>query len=148
MKIPPPVYGLAALLSMVMLHKHVPVTCTDASWPKYVGWGLVASGLALDLISVLYFRKAKTTINPLRPENTSSLVTGGPYQISRNPMYLGMALMLIGAALILRCLTPILMPWVFCLVVTWLQIMPEEKTLEAIFNGDYREYKNQVARWV
>ena len=105
-------------------------------------------GLALDLISLFNFRKAKTTVNPLRPENTTELITTGLYTITRNPMYLGMAIMLTGAALILRSLSPLIMPLIFCLVVTLVQILPEEKALEELFGEEYRNYKHRVARWI
>ncbi len=102
----------------------------------------------VDLVSILNFRKVRTTVNPLRPENTSSLITEGLYSMTRNPMYLGMAIMLTGAAFIMRCLSPLPMPLVFCLVVTVMQILPEEKTLERLFGDEYRHYKRSVGRWV
>ena len=63
-------------------------------------------------------------------------------------MYLGMAIMLTGAVLIFRSLSPVVMPLVFCMVVTVMQILPEEKILEEIFGEEYRTYKLRVPRWV
>jgi len=146
--IPPPVYGAATLLAIWLLQKHFPIVQTDAVWPATGGWILVAIGLLIDLVSVLNFKSAATTINPLRPENTSSLVTRGFYTISRNPMYLGMAIMLTGAVLIFRSLSPVLMPVLFCIVVTFMQIIPEEKVLDELFGEEYQRYKKQVPRWV
>ena len=133
---------------MWLLHKHYPVAQTDAQWPVIAGWVIVGIGALIDLVSVLNFKNASTTINPLRPERTSSLVKKGFYSISRNPMYLGMAIMLTGAALILRSLSPVVMPLIFCIVVTMMQIVPEEKMLEELFGDEYRQYKRQAPRWI
>ena len=133
---------------MWLLHKNFPVITTEASWPTIAGCAIVAIGLIVDLVSVLNFKSAQTTINPLRPHNTSALVTRGFYSISRNPMYLGMAIMLTGAGLILGSLSPMIMPLVFCLVVTYMQILPEEKVLQELFGQDYIDYTRRVARWV
>ena len=146
--IPPPIYGAVTFIVMWLLHTRYPLTSTSAEWPVLVGWIIVVLGLALDLISLFNFRKAKTTVNPMRPENTSELITTGLYTITRNPMYLGMAIMLTGVALILRSLSPLIMPLIFCLVVTLVQILPEEKALEELFGEEYRNYKHRVARWI
>jgi len=130
--IPPPVYGAATLLAIWLLQKHHPIIQTDAQWPLIGGCIIIAIGLIIDVVSILNFKSASTTINPLKPENSSSLVQRGFYSISRNPMYLGMAIMLTGAVL----------------VVTVMQILPEEKILEEIFGEEYRTYKLRVPRWV
>lgn len=146
--IPPPVYGAATLLIMWLLHKYIPLHCTTASWPVTAGIIIAVLGLALELFAVISFRRMKTTINPLRPKNTTTLVTHGIYTLSRNPMYLGMAIILTGAALILRCLTPLLMPVVFCVVVTLMQIIPEEKILREKFGDEFQRYTETVGRWL
>ncbi len=133
---------------MWQLHNRYPIICTDADWPIIVGVIIVGFGLLLELIALLNFRRLQTTVNPLKPENTSTLANTGVYALSRNPMYLGMAIMLVGAALILRCLTPMIMPLVFCLVVTAVQILPEEKALTKLFGEDYRNYMRAVNRWI
>jgi len=126
---------------MWLFQKHHPVVRTDAEWPLYAGALLVAAGFAVDLLSILRFRSEETTVNPLKPENTTSLLTSGIYSVTRNPMYLGMAIMLVGAALLMRCLSPLVMPLVFCLVVTVMQILPEERALEKLFGEEYTAYK-------
>ena len=146
--IPPPVYGAATLLAIWLLQKHHPIIQTDAQWPLIGGCIIIAIGLIIDVVSILNFKSASTTINPLKPENSSSLVQRGFYSVSRNPMYLGMAIMLTGAVLIFRSLSPVVMPLVFCMVVTVMQILPEEKILEEIFGEEYRTYKLRVPRWV
>jgi len=146
--LPPPLYGAATLLIMWLLHKYYPITSTQAAWPLTAGYSIIAIGLIIELISVLNFSRAGTTINPTHPERTTSLVTNGCYALSRKPMYLGMAIMLTGAALVFRSLTPLLMPLVFCFVVTFLQILPEEKILQESFGTQYESYKERVARWI
>jgi len=145
--VPPPVYGALSLLTMWWLHHSAPLACTNATWPIVVGWIYVVLGLAIDAVAILQFRKHKTTINPLKPQNSSALITNGLYRFTRNPMYLGMALLLVGAALIMRCLSPMFMPVVFCLVVTGLQILPEERILTQKFGDDFRQYRRRVRRW-
>ena len=97
--IPPPLYGAVTLLAMWLLKKYYPLQCTGTTWPVKAGIAIVISGLLIELFAVLSFRRAQTTINPLRPDNTTALVTDGIYALSRNPMYLGMAFILTGAAL-------------------------------------------------
>ena len=146
--IPPPIYGATTLLVMWLLHKHFPIHCTTASWPVTAGLVVAAGGLVMEVVAVLSFRKLKTTINPLRPDNTTTLATKGIYTLSRNPMYLGMAIILTGTALMLRCLTPLMMPAIFCFVVTVMQILPEEKILREKFGDDYERYSETVGRWI
>lgn len=145
--IPPPVYGAATLLAMWLLKKHYPIQCTDATWPVKAGIAVVLAGLLIEIFAVLSFRRVQTTINPLHPDNTTTLVTDGIYAFSRNPMYLGMAIILTGAALIMRCLSPTIMPLVFCTVVTVMQIIPEERSLLENFGTDFDNYKSMVGRW-
>lgn len=146
--IPPPVYGATTLLVMWLLHKHYPIHCTTAAWPVIAGIIIAAAGLLLELLAVMSFRRRRTTINPLRPDNTTTLVTNGIYAFSRNPMYLGMAIILTGAALMMRCLTPIVMPVVFCMIVTLMQILPEEKILRKNFGDEFERYTETVGRWI
>ncbi len=146
--VPPPIYGAITLLIMWLLHKFYPLHCTATSWPVTAGIVVVVFGLLMELFAVFSFRKHKTTINPLRPANTTALVTHGVYALSRNPMYLGMAIILTGAALIMRCLTPLAMPAVFCFVVTLMQIIPEEKILREKFGDEFLRYTETVGRWL
>jgi len=145
--VPPPVYGALSLIAMWWLHHTEPLACTDAKWPIVIGWIYVVLGLAIDVIAILQFRKRNTTINPLKPQNSSTLITNGLYRFTRNPMYLGMALLLLGVALIMRCLSPMFVPIVFCVIVTGVQILPEERILTQKFGDDFRQYRRRVRRW-
>lgn len=86
---------------------------------------LAAAGVAFDLMGLLAFRAARTTINPLKPERASAMVIGGVYRISRNPMYVGLAL-----------------------CITRFQIKPEERVLRGIFGEEYSAYAARVRRWL
>jgi protein-S-isoprenylcysteine O-methyltransferase Ste14 len=113
-----------------------------------VGYVLIAGGLAIDLVSIVAFRKARTTVTPLAPEKASSLVTGGLYRFTRNPMYLGMLLILMGIAVLLGSPINVAILGVFIAYITAFQIKPEETLLEQNFGEVYRQYKQSVRRWL
>jgi protein-S-isoprenylcysteine O-methyltransferase Ste14 len=94
------------------------------------------------------FLKARTTINPMRIDRASHLVTTGLYRFSRNPMYLGLMVTLSGWAILLGSLGPILPLVLLERLLVAVQIRPEEAALEARFGGLYRDYKTRVGRWI
>jgi protein-S-isoprenylcysteine O-methyltransferase Ste14 len=147
-KIPPPVVGalVAALMwSVSTLGPH----WTLAPVLRYSLAGLLAAtGMGFDLAGLLAFRAARTTFSPLKPEKSSSLVTGGVYRVTRNPMYLGLALVLSGWAVWLAALLPWLGPVFFVAYVTRFQIGPEERVLRGIFGEAYSSYAARVRRWL
>ncbi len=148
MKIPPPIYAIASVALMWFLNKYYPVLETGQRWPVIVGGLLILVGVLIDLLAIVQFRQARTTINPLKPESSSSLVTSGFYAYSRNPMYAAMLVCLIGVTLLFRSLTPLLVLPLFILVVTLFQIIPEEKALANIFGDEFEYYKRNVPRWL
>jgi protein-S-isoprenylcysteine O-methyltransferase Ste14 len=105
-------------------------------------------GLLIDILALSAFMKAKTTINPLKPETATLLVNTGIYKFSRNPMYVGNFIFLLAWGIWLGVPANIALLSVYELYMTRFQIQPEEKALENIFNGDYQHYKEQVRRWV
>jgi len=148
LKIPPPVY-LATFMGLVWLcHQYFPLYVLIPETARFIGLIIIAIFASLDLWSVLLFFKSKTTINPLVPKNSQHLVTSGMYQISRNPMYLGLAFILLGWAIHLGSLSGFLLLPLFVLVLTIQQIKPEEVILEEKFGETYLQYKNQVRRWI
>lgn len=104
--------------------------------------------LSLDLSSLLLFFKHHTTPNPFKPGKTKHLVTDGFYRYSRNPMYLGLLMLLKSWAIYLGSLTPFLILPLFILILTFSQIIPEEKILEEKFGQTYLDYKSKVRRWL
>jgi protein-S-isoprenylcysteine O-methyltransferase Ste14 len=104
--------------------------------------------MATALSGFVAFRHAKTTVNPLSPANSSSLVTSGIYRFTRNPMYVGLALVLLAWALFLSSPWSLLGPLVFVLYINRFQIVPEERILSGIFGEAYSAYRTKVRRWL
>jgi len=117
-------------------------------WRAALALMSVAAGFAVALAGVIAFRRAKTTVSPLTPETTSAMVTSGVYGVSRNPMYVGFLLVLIGwAAFLSHALAFALLP-LFVAYMNRFQIEPEERALSAKFGGQFQEYRRSVRRWV
>ncbi|MED5474568.1 MAG: isoprenylcysteine carboxylmethyltransferase family protein [Candidatus Neomarinimicrobiota bacterium] len=100
------------------------------------------------VLSINKFKKNRTTISPLRPNKTSSLITSGIYNYTRNPMYLGLLLMLISTALFIKNFISFLIIPLFVISINKNQILPEEQILENIFGEEYRNYTKKVKRWI
>ena len=148
LKIPPPVVALFFALCMWLASSLV----APLEWPFVLRAGaaltLLAVGLVVSTAGVVSFRRARTTINPTRPMATSALVSSGIYRITRNPMYLGLLLELLGwAAFLANPLALLLVP-AFVLYINRFQIKPEERTLSALFGGEYGAYQERVRRWL
>ncbi len=107
-----------------------------------LGGGLIA------IQGVASFRRASTTVTPLHPETTSALVTSGIYRWTRNPMYLGMLLLLLGWSLFLANALAFIFPAAFVPLMNRLQILPEESVLAAIFGSGFADYQSKVRRWL
>jgi protein-S-isoprenylcysteine O-methyltransferase Ste14 len=105
-------------------------------------------GLAIVLTGVLTFRRAKTTVNPLTPEATTTIVTSGIYRFTRNPMYLGFLLVLAGWAIYLSNLLAFALLLLFVWYMNRFQILPEERALAAKFSHAFTAYKCSVRRWL
>ena len=148
LKIPPPIYALSTALIMWLTSRYFPVAqLINEPWNK-LGIVLMLFALCLDFSSLYLFFKKRTTPNPMKPEFTTGIVTNGFYKMSRNPMYLGMLTILIGFAVYLGNLTSFLVLPAFYLVITEMQIKPEEQMLEKKFGEEYLDYKSKVRRWL
>ncbi|NER62664.1 isoprenylcysteine carboxylmethyltransferase family protein [Pseudomonas sp. MAFF212427] len=97
---------------------------------------------------VLSFRRARTTVNPLKPETASALVRSGVYRYTRNPMYLGFATVLVAWAILLAWPPALLGVLGFVVYMNLFQIGPEERALARRFGGEFAQYCNGVRRWV
>mgnify|MGYP002361615100 CR=1 FL=1 len=126
-------------------------------WPQaslpFPGSGLLAlislvSGLVVMFGGAIAFRRHQTTLDPRDPAKTSRIVTGGPFRFTRNPMYLGMALMLGGEAAWYASPPGALLAAIFCLYITELQIKPEERMLLERFGQEYADFMARVRRWL
>lgn len=148
LKIPPPVVGLIVALLIYLLDKFVPSLKIDFTAFHYLAYFLFFIGLLIEAWSVWLFFRAKTTVNPLKPANSKVLVVEGMYKFTRNPMYLGMLILLVGWSLWVG--NPLGLPMLLCFVwyLTRFQIKPEERALTALFGERYVEYMHTVRRWI
>ena len=124
-------------------------------WPRAGAWwvwavalGLALAGGALALAGLAEFRRVRTTFNPLAPQRASALVTTGVYRITRNPMYLGMLLVLAGWAWWLGSAAAWLGLPLSVLALNRLQIQPEERAMRQRFGDEYQRYAARVRRWL
>jgi protein-S-isoprenylcysteine O-methyltransferase Ste14 len=106
------------------------------------------AGAIVSALGVMAFRQASTTVNPMKPESTSSLVSSGLYRVSRNPMYLGFLLILLGWALFLANIFGFLALPGFLLYMNRFQIEPEERALALRFGKRFATYTAEVRRWL
>ena len=148
LKIPPPVVGLLTAALMYGVSRALPEAAIAI--PLRVVWAVVlaAAGLAIDLSALLAFRRHRTTVNPLSPQRASRIVTSGVYHFTRNPMYLGMLLLLTAWAVVQGNAAAFLGLPLFVLYITAFQIQPEERVLSAQFGAPYLQYLQQVRRWI
>ena len=105
-------------------------------------------GLGILFSAARSFKEHQTTINPIKIESASSLVVSGIFNYSRNPMYLGMALILLGLSLKFNLIGGLIFTALFILFITNFQIKPEEKAMQKIFGEEFLSYKNKVRRWL
>jgi protein-S-isoprenylcysteine O-methyltransferase Ste14 len=146
--IPPPVITLALGAAIYLTTRAVDLAPFAFDGQRYVAIALLIAGLGVDAISVAAFFRAKTTVNPLAPAKAGKLVVSGFYKLSRNPMYLGMLLILVAAFVFLGEAVNAAYLAAFVILMNEMQIKPEEKALEEKFGDDYRAYKKRVRRWV
>jgi protein-S-isoprenylcysteine O-methyltransferase Ste14 len=146
-RIPPPFIMLSAAAVMWALQRWLAVArLLDPPFNR-AGVLLVAAGIGVAVTALLRFRRAGTTVDPRNPGKASRLVTDGIFAFSRNPMYLGMLLLLCGWAVLLGGLSPWIVPPLFVIAITRLQIIPEEQVLAKLFGRQYADYGARVGRW-
>ncbi len=145
-KIPPPIItlicGMGIFLSRPLFPKYNSIL-TDVIAVSFLLLGIITL-----ITAVLSFKRQSTTINPLQPEKASSLVISGIFQYSRNPMYLGMLLILISMTIKFNFIGGILINFAFITFITKFQIIPEETVLKRLFGDKFTCYKKKIRRWV
>lgn len=143
----PPLLLVFALLAGVLWIER-PWAQVSPLWQDAVAALLATLGIAVCIAGVTAFRRARTTVDPLHPERASRLVVVGIYRHTRNPMYLGFALLLAGIA----AWSGGWIGWAaLALYVAWidrLQIVPEERALRARFGDDFDDYCRRARRWL
>ena len=148
LKIPPVVTVLLLGSAMWATARAVPDWRMILPAGQIFAAGLILSGMATAIAGVVSFRCAKTTVNPLQPSAASTLVTTGIYRFTRNPMYLGLLLVLLGWAVFLANVLALIFPVTYIPLMNRLQIFPEEKALAAKFGSPFTTYQSQVRRWL
>jgi protein-S-isoprenylcysteine O-methyltransferase Ste14 len=115
---------------------------------RAAGVAACVAGALISGAGVVQFRRAKTTVNPTTPQASSSLVLAGVYRWTRNPMYLGFLVALIGVALWLASPAALLVLPLFVRYMNRFQIVPEERALAARFGASFEQYRRSVRRWL
>jgi protein-S-isoprenylcysteine O-methyltransferase Ste14 len=148
LKAPPVVVVLLSAALMWLVSWTVPAF--DFVFParNVLAVSFAVAGAITVLSGVASFRRARTTFNPMKPESTSSLVMSGIYKVSRNPMYLGFFLFLVGWAIFLSNALAFLFLPAFTVYMNRFQIEPEEKALACKFGQEFDGYKSRVRRWL
>jgi protein-S-isoprenylcysteine O-methyltransferase Ste14 len=148
LRVPPPVAmllaaGLMWLAALALPALHFPL---EARGP--IGAAVALAGVIVASVAFFQFRRVGTTVNPMKPTDSAALVTQGIYRFSRNPMYVGDALMLIGWALWLANAAALALVALFIVYLNRYQIAPEERALGARYGAAYTEYCRAVRRWL
>jgi protein-S-isoprenylcysteine O-methyltransferase Ste14 len=148
LKVPPlaimfPMAALMWLASWATPALNIPVPART-----FLSLGFAIAGAATSALGVVSFWRVKTTVNPMNPGASSSLVIRGVYTLTRNPMYLGFLLVLVGWAVFLSNTLAFLLLPVFILYMNRFQITPEERALASLFGQEFVVYKSRVRRWL
>ena len=147
LKIPPPVVAIL-VASLMWLASRAPALRFEIPARRTIAASLAILGVAVAVAGVVSFRRARTTVNPLKPESSSSLVVSGVYRFSRNPMYVGVLLVLLGWAVLLSNVLAFVIVPAFVLYMNRFQIGPEEAVLAKMFGEEYAAYRSRVRRWI
>jgi protein-S-isoprenylcysteine O-methyltransferase Ste14 len=143
---PPPFVFLGGLAVGFGLEALLPGSSVPDALAWILGGVLLLAGLALLFSFERTFTQKKTPANPWRP--TTAIATDGPYRLTRNPAYVGMALVYVGIALLSQALW-VLVPLPFVLAIIDRGVIArEERYLERKFGQEYLDYKGRVRRWV
>ncbi len=148
LRIPPVLLVVIAGLLIWLIARYVPSPPVVMAAQNFVAGLLALVAAVVCLLGIAAFRRARTTVDPLHPEQASALVATGIYRFSRNPMYLGFALILLAWAIFLSAWPGLLVLAGFVAYMNAFQIKPEEKALEARFGESFIEYKQSVRRWL
>ena len=148
LRVPPLAVVAVAAAAMWLLARAFPHPAVAFHAPWALAGALVGLGAAITVAGVLAFRRAHTTVNPMTPEASATVVSTGIYRLTRNPMYLGFLFALAGWGLMLGNWLFVLPLAGYVLYMNRFQIGPEEKALERKFGAEYTAYTQQVRRWI
>ncbi len=145
--VPPPLVT-AAMIGLLWWADRVGVGRIAMAPPFWLAFLLIGLALLLMLLAVLQLFRARTTVNPLHPERSQSLVTQGVFKFSRNPIYLGDALMIVAAGVLIHNWVALVVLCFFVFYITRYQIQPEESALREKFRQEFGEYCANTRRWL
>ena len=148
LKIPPPVVALLVAGAMWAGGRFAPYLPVPRDIALLAAVALGLAGIIAAGAGVIAFRRARTTVNPTRPQEATALVGSGIYRLSRNPMYAGLLLVLAGWAVYLGSIWPFAGPIAFVVYMNRFQILPEERALSEKFGDAYAAYRSTVRRWL
>lgn len=148
LKIPPPVVALLVAIAMWLAASASSSLAFKLPARLAIALAVAALGVAISAAGTVSFWRAKTTVNPTRPDAASSLVVTGIYRLTRNPMYLGLLLVLAGWAIYLSNAVTFVGPLLFLLYINRFQIVPEERALAARFGLAFDDYRRRTRRWI
>jgi protein-S-isoprenylcysteine O-methyltransferase Ste14 len=148
LKVPPPAVALSMAALMWLCAWALPAFRFLFPARDLCAIGLAAAGAVTDVLAIVSFVRAKTTVNPMKPASASSLVMSGIYKLTRNPMYLGSLLLLAAWAIYLSNVVALLWLPAFVFYMNRFQIIPEEQALAALFGDEFAAYKARTRRWL
>jgi protein-S-isoprenylcysteine O-methyltransferase Ste14 len=148
LRIPPLIVALSIAATMWGISLTTPIIDMSSLIRLTATIAIALAGVSTAILGVIAFRNAGTSINPLKPDTTSTIVTSGVYRFTRNPMYVGMTLVLVAWAVFVSSAWALLGPLVFILYMNRFQIMPEERVLSGNYGTAYSAYKAKVRRWL
>ena len=143
--IPPPIVTIVFLFVIFFTKDLFRFSVT---LPSSLGFIIILAGLVIIFIAARQFKAANTTINPIKPKNASVLVSKGIFSYSRNPMYLGMLLIIIGFSIIHSLMAVLVIMPLWVIYITNFQIIPEEEAMEILFKEDFLNYCKKTRRWI
>jgi len=146
--IPPPALAAAIAGAMWATSRLAPLLQIPGALRLGTAAAVLLVGIGFSVGGVLAFRRARTTLNPTKPEQASSLVRSGVYRVTRNPMYVGLLCVLVAWAVFLSSAWALLGPLIFVLYIGRFQIAPEERALAKLFGSEFAEYQVKVRRWL
>ena len=145
-KIPPPLIVLVLVISIYFSSKKIDLI--NIPFQLQISFFILSIGLLIFLYPVLQFIKSKTTVDPIKFKKVNKLVTSGIFKYSRNPMYLGMLMVVLSTSIFYLNIYSILTPFLFVLWINKFQIKREEVFLTKKFGKEYLSYKNKTRKWL
>ncbi|TCP94882.1 protein-S-isoprenylcysteine O-methyltransferase Ste14 [Cricetibacter osteomyelitidis] len=146
LKLPPPLVWL--ICALLILYSAENQTDYNITFHRILGILILLCSVVIAALSLRIFHQTQTTIDPRNPQHTNQLIQHGIFSISRNPMYLSLALALTALSFWLASAVGFIIILLFIGYITYFQIIPEEQTLQQKFGQQYHQYCRRVRRWI